>query len=840
MRIELKDFQQDAVNNIKTEIQITRYALERNNKPQTIIFSSPTGSGKTVMMAALIEDLLFATNHSNTESDTVFLWLSDQPELNKQSRDRILATSDKLRSSNLILVEADSFDQDTFTGGNVYFLNTQKLGEEKRLVTKGDNRAYSIWETIEKTTVERGDRFYVIIDEAHRGTRKSAREEERSKTILQKFILGSLSDQVQPIKMIIGMSATPQRFTTLLQQSGRSIHPVDVSPEAVRASGLIKDKVVLYYPEDDQPTNWSLLAEAAREWKTIRDKWEKYTQSQGIMSIHPILVVQVRDGDDAVLTETNLDKVVQTIEEVIGPLQDEELVHSFQENKSVEAGGHKIEKIEASRIQENINVKVVIFKMSLTTGWDCPRAEVMMSFRRAHDHTLIAQLVGRMIRTPLARRIEENEYLNSVALYLPYYDREGLNNVINHLRNDPEYVPPTTVEFGIDQIVLSRLNIEVNLLNQLQKLPTYHIEHVRQQTNIHRLLKMARLLTMFHTFNTDALKEAKLLILQTLEEERERLQTSDPEFEIKVSGKGQILIRPVTIDQGIWQSSEGKDKYIEASEINVNDLFQEAKQRLGIEEGIEIDYLKSRINLVTIRRAKIELFLLMQDQKTWERLEEVCGLHLDTLFTKYGEAITSLPSSKIVAYNRIQAMAKEPKPQFMSIPSEIHLTKQQISGSQVYKHHLYSSDNLDFTPDLKSWERQVLNEELKRHDLVTWLRNYDRKSWALAIPYKMGNKWERMFPDFIIIRRSDDQYHIDLLEPHSLYLADSIYKAKGLVEFSRKYKDKFDRIELICIYEERGLSKIRRLNLNNKENQDVVMTATGSADLDQIFMNMKN
>ena len=47
----------------------------------------------------------------------------------------------------------------------------------------------------------------------------------------------------------------------------------------------------------------------------------------------------------------------------------------------------------------------VLFKEALTTGWDCPRAEVMFSQRVAGDHTYIAQLIGRMVRTPLARRI---------------------------------------------------------------------------------------------------------------------------------------------------------------------------------------------------------------------------------------------------------------------------------------------------------------------------------------------------------------------------------------------------------------------------------------------------
>jgi hypothetical protein len=65
-----------------------------------------------------------------------------------------------------------------------------------------------------------------------------------------------------------------------------------------------------------------------------------------------------------------------------------------------------------------------------------------MSFRRAHDHTLIVQLIGRMVRMPLARRIEGQELLNSVSLYLPHYDAEGLRQVIENLKEDP----PTDVE----------------------------------------------------------------------------------------------------------------------------------------------------------------------------------------------------------------------------------------------------------------------------------------------------------------------------------------------------------------------------------------------------------
>jgi type III restriction enzyme len=75
----------------------------------------------------------------------------------------------------------------------------------------------------------------------------------------------------------------------------------------------------------------------------------------------------------------------------------------------------------------------------------------MMSFRHAQDQTSIAQLVGRMIRTPLARRVGTNEALDTVELYLPHYDADALEAVLERLRNpDAQDGVPTRVETSIE------------------------------------------------------------------------------------------------------------------------------------------------------------------------------------------------------------------------------------------------------------------------------------------------------------------------------------------------------------------------------------------------------
>ena len=57
----------------------------------------------------------------------------------------------------------------------------------------------------------------------------------------------------------------------------------------------------------------------------------------------------------------------------------------------------------------------------------------MDSFRAASDKTHITQLLGRMVRTPLARRIPGNERLNAVDCILPLFDKKSVQAVVTAL-----------------------------------------------------------------------------------------------------------------------------------------------------------------------------------------------------------------------------------------------------------------------------------------------------------------------------------------------------------------------------------------------------------------------
>ena len=167
MKVTLFDFQEDALAELHKKLKQARDFASVDN-PQAISFSAPTGAGKTIVMTALFEDIFFGSSELEAQPDAVILWISDMPELNEQTRLKIESKSDRIRVRQLVTVDS-TFDAERLAGGNIYFMNTQKLGTEKLLTRKGDQRQHTIWETLTNTAQALPDRFYVVIDEAHRG-----------------------------------------------------------------------------------------------------------------------------------------------------------------------------------------------------------------------------------------------------------------------------------------------------------------------------------------------------------------------------------------------------------------------------------------------------------------------------------------------------------------------------------------------------------------------------------------------------------------------------------------------------------------------------------------------
>ena len=446
MKVELFPFQKTALARLRQSVATALGNYRSTHTPQVVSYTAPTGAGKTIVMSALIEAIYYGDELYPDQSDAIFIWLSDSPQLNEQSRLKIDLKADKVRLNQCVVITDDAFDMEQLEDGHIYFLNTQKLSKSSNLTKHSDGRQYTIWETLANTVREKSDRLYFIIDEAHRGA-QSARDLTKNTTIMQKFLKGSEADRLPPMPVVIGMTATPQRFNRLAEGIQSTTHYVKTTADEVRASGLLKDRIVITYPEH-AGNDMAVLQAATDEWRHKCDHWYQYCYEQHYGQVNPILVVQVQNGSGHQISATDLDECLRIIEERIGDrFMEGQVVHAFGEGTpTLQIGGLNVPYCEPSRIADDKRIKVVFFKETLSTGWDCPRAETMMSFRRAVDYTYIAQLLGRMVRTPTQQHINVDETLNDVHLYLPQFSEATVYDVVKALQDEEGATIPTDIE----------------------------------------------------------------------------------------------------------------------------------------------------------------------------------------------------------------------------------------------------------------------------------------------------------------------------------------------------------------------------------------------------------
>jgi len=205
----------------------------------------------------------------------------------------------------------------------------------------------------------------------------------------------------------------------------------------------------------------------------------------------------------------------------------------------------------------------------------------MMSFRKAVDATYIAQLVGRMVRTPLARRVHADESLNSVALFLPHYDAASIEKVVSRLQDpDYEYVPPVDVELGSESVTLQRVECSEAMFEALAKVPNYIVPSNRKVKQTRRMMRMARALVR-DGIDPDAISAAEKLIIDTLDKAMAEVVDSDT-FSKEVEEKSVIRYAGRAFDLRMGEFVYGTEQVVAASPVNVNHLFDEAGVRVAV------------------------------------------------------------------------------------------------------------------------------------------------------------------------------------------------------------------------------------------------------------------
>lgn len=351
LTINLFNFQEQAV------IKLLDLTLKSNDK-QTIIMKAPTGSGKTIILIDYVDKYL-----TNVDSNTAFIWLCPgKGNLEEQSREKMRKFAPGRATQNL-------FDSllNGFTPGSTTFINWE-------LVTKKGNTA--IRDSERKNMFDRiadahrsGMEFIVIIDEEH------SNNTAKAKTIIDAF----------SAKHIVRVSATAivnKRYEFF------EIDEVDVIDAGLITKALYVNEGIQDNVEITDDYDYLLdLADSKR--KDIAARYQSIGKN-----IRPLVLIQFPNGKPETIID--VEKKLET------------MGYTYY-NGMVSKWMSEDKKDLPDNLTENDAIPVfLLMKQAISTGWDCPRAKILVKLREGMSESFEIQTIGRIRRMPEAAHYEDD------------------------------------------------------------------------------------------------------------------------------------------------------------------------------------------------------------------------------------------------------------------------------------------------------------------------------------------------------------------------------------------------------------------------------------------------
>ncbi|MCE8167628.1 MAG: DEAD/DEAH box helicase family protein [Candidatus Moeniiplasma glomeromycotorum] len=403
--MDLKTFQNRAVK----ELSLTFLDLwKTGNYRIPLIFKAPTGAGKTIMIAEFLRCL---DDNYQFHVDKAYLWISfGGDDSYMQSKKKLYHYFNE--GTDMNLKDINNVNEGKLYKNNVFFINWLKIkgtNKESKKLRKSGGVGYGgeaiFDEFIKKTRSERD--IFLIIDEAHIETDTQLANE--------------IIDLFDP-RIIIKITATPKTEPSISDVRQKRVGFVEVSEKDVIESGLIKEKIVIQTKEEieklsekKQLSEDEIMLELAYN---KRLELKKIYENLGL-DINPLVLIQLpSDFKEKEEIKTNQKKFVLSYLKTKGVKEREIAIWLSNEKKNLDA----IEK-------NNSELNFMIFKVAPATGWDCPRAEILVMFREIDSPIFHTQIIGRIKRMPEGYHYEKEE-LNKSYIFTNYNK--------NHIRDISE------------------------------------------------------------------------------------------------------------------------------------------------------------------------------------------------------------------------------------------------------------------------------------------------------------------------------------------------------------------------------------------------------------------
>lgn len=367
---EVIDLQNSAVSSL----------IEKIRAKDNVTFKSPTGSGKTHMMADLMSRVL-------SERDDIIFIVStlSKGNLGQQNYEKFIEYQQNGEFPLLkpyIISTSLSREESLFipTDYNVYIL-PRDLYKAGGLLMRGAMANFLQEITANLFGCGKNKQIYVIKDECHQAT---SNLDELSKSYFTK---------------IINISATPKL-------SRGQMPDVEITEAQAVNAKLIK-KVDLCEEKVD-------VSIAIDKFEEIKENY------RNLLGINPCLIIQISNKDKA---DEELSKIFDVLKRPEHQALKWMIIMQKTKNGKESNDGSdtnddcKHKGLPVSRWRDYVKessstVDIIIFKMVISEGWDIPRACMLYQFRKSESDQLDEQVLGRVRRNP---RLNDFEKLSDEA-----------------------------------------------------------------------------------------------------------------------------------------------------------------------------------------------------------------------------------------------------------------------------------------------------------------------------------------------------------------------------------------------------------------------------------------
>jgi len=426
--MERIEFQEQAVEQLLSQFK----ALWKQPQRQIpITLKAPTGSGKTYMTEKFICEL---TKQPDWVQDVAFVWITFSDDLAMQSRDKFMDYFPTSLPGRLLTIQ--DFQQGAMRERDILFMNWQKLvsrSAENRVLRRPDDERNEkesgfYFEDVVELTHAEGREFILIIDESHKNVTDAA-----------------VRDVINPIdpKIILKVSATPESEPTASDVNNLRAGFVEVNRQDVIDAGMIKRELVCQTEEDIKKRDNEDLDELLLDLAMERRKMLVEDISKFGMNVNPLVIIQLPNN-------SSVDASDQTKEEIV---TDYLTSHGVEPSRI--AKWFTNEKKPSGLEDNDSPYDYLLFKMAAGTGWDCPRAQVLVMLRDIQSEIFQTQTIGRIVRIPV-RGVQGSEVFQTGYIYTNYSRKAVLNGDYKEPGNKPKVNVAENVkgqEITIDELL---------------------------------------------------------------------------------------------------------------------------------------------------------------------------------------------------------------------------------------------------------------------------------------------------------------------------------------------------------------------------------------------------